>query len=198
MSVFKRFLGPFSIQRIAADAVLIALYFALSLLSVELGGLKLTFASLATILCALLYGPADGFLVGLLGAFLEQLLSKYGLTQATILWILPQALRGLTIGLFVMLFAKQFSVSAVLQRRRPFAFFALCIGSGLLVSALNTAVYYIDSKLFGYYEYHLIFGVLWLRLLSGMLSSLLMAMVAVPIAAGLVRARLVTPIRSKP
>lgn len=174
----------FPIRRIATDAVLIALYFALSLLSVEFGGIKLTFASLPTIICAMLFGPADGFLVGLLGAFLEQML-KYGFTATTVLWVLPPAIRGLFIGCCVLLLKKHLSVENMLARKRPYVFFLVCIFSGLIVSLLNTFAFYADAKLFHYYTYELIFGVLWLRLASGVLSSLLMSLVALPIIAGL-------------
>ena len=69
----------FPVKRIAIDAVLIALYFALSWASVEIAGIKLTFVGLASIIAAMVYGPIDGFLVGFLGAFCEQML-KYGFT----------------------------------------------------------------------------------------------------------------------
>ena len=47
----------------------------------------------------MLYGPVGGLLVGLLGAFMGQLLT-YGVTATTILWILPQAARGLLVGVY--------------------------------------------------------------------------------------------------
>ena len=55
MSKSSTILGQFSVKRIAIDAVLIAMYFGLSLLSVQIGGIKITFASLPTIICAMLY-----------------------------------------------------------------------------------------------------------------------------------------------
>ena len=63
----------------------------------EMDGIKLTFASLPGILAAMLFGPIDGFIVGFLGAFLEQML-HFGFTPTTLLWILPPAIRGLLIG----------------------------------------------------------------------------------------------------
>ena len=61
-------------KRLVIDALLIALFFVLSAAAVTIGGIKLTFASLPGILAAMLYGPIDGFVVGFLGAFLEQML----------------------------------------------------------------------------------------------------------------------------
>lgn len=190
MSKNRTLLGQFSVQRLAIDAVLIAMYFGLSLLSVEFGGIKLTFASLPTIICAMLFGPIDGFLVGFLGAFLEQML-KFGFTQTTLLWVLPPAIRGLFVGLCAILLRRHMSMETILQAKRPYVYFAVCIVSGIIVSSLNTLVYYVDAKIFQYYEYHLIFGVFWLRLLSGILSTILMAGVALPVIEALQRANLI-------
>ena len=190
MSKNNTLLGVFSVRRIAIDAVLIAMFFGLSLLSVQLGGIKITFASLPTIICAMLFGPIDGFLVGFLGAFLEQML-KFGFTATTMLWILPPAIRGLFIGLCAVLLRKHMSVDSILQTKRPYVYFIFCILSGIIVSTLNTLVFYVDAKIYHYYEYHMIFGVFWIRTASGIVSSLLMALVALPVVAALKRANFI-------
>lgn len=173
----------FPVKRIAIDAVLIALYFGLSWAAVEIGGVKLTFVGLASIIAAMVYGPLDGFLVGLLGAFCEQML-KYGFTATTLLWLLGPAMRGLIVGCAKLIFKQSMSTEKLLKNRRPFVFFAVSIFAGLVVSTLNTAAFYVDAKLFHYYTYELIFGVFWLRLLLGAASSLAMALVTLPILAG--------------
>ena len=190
MSKNNTLLGVFSVRRIAIDAVLIAMFFGLSLLSVQLGGIKITFASLPTIICAMLFGPIDGFLVGFLGAFLEQML-KFGFTATTMLWILPPAIRGLFIGLCAVLLRTHMSVDSILQTKRPYVYFIFCILSGIIVSTLNTLVFYVDAKIYHYYEYHMIFGVFWIRIASGIISSLLMAIVALPVVAALKRANFI-------
>lgn len=196
MSKNSTLLGTFSVKRIAIDAVLIAMYFGLSLLSVQLGGIKLTFASLPTIICAMLFGPIDGFLVGFLGAFLEQMI-KFGFTATTMLWILPPAIRGLFIGICALLLKKHMSVDAILQTKRPYVYFIACIVSGIIVSTLNTLVFYVDAKMFHYYEYHMIFGVFWIRIASGVASSLLMSIVALPVVAALKRANFISSKKAK-
>lgn len=196
MSKNSTLLGTFSVKRIAIDAVLIAMYFGLSLLSVQLGGIKLTFASLPTMICAMLFGPIDGFLVGFLGAFLEQMI-KFGFTATTMLWILPPAIRGLFIGICALLLKKHMSVDAILQTKRPYLYFVVCVISGILVSTLNTLVYYVDAKMFHYYEYHMIFGVFWIRIASGVASSLLMSIVALPVVAALKRANFIPSKKAK-
>ena len=125
----------FSTRRIVIDALLISLFFVLSLFSVEIGGVKITFVSLPTVVCAMLYDPVDACIVGFLGAFLEQMM-KYGFTATTLLWLVPAAIRGLVIGLGVVLFRKQ-------MINNPFgllAFFAgmILINAVLLVPPLKS------------------------------------------------------------
>ena len=176
--------SKFTTKRLVIDALLIALFFVLSMLAVEIMGVKITFVSLPTVVCAMLYGPVDACIVGLLGAFLEQML-KYGFTATTLLWILPAAIRGLIVGLGVMLFRKQMSTNAIASSKKPFVYYAVCIVAGLVTSCANTLVYYLDSVINYYYSYALIFGVFWTRLATGALSSFLTATVALPVVLAL-------------
>lgn len=173
----------FPVKRIAIDAVLIAMYFGLSWASVEIGGIKLTFVGLASIIAAMVYGPIDGFLVGFFGAFCEQML-KHGFTATTLLWLLGPAMRGLVVGCAKLIFKRSMSTENLLRNHRPYVFFAVSIFAGLVVSVLNTTAFYVDAKMFHYYTYELIFGVFWLRLLLAAASSLLMALVTLPVLAG--------------
>lgn len=175
-----------SVKRLATNAVLIALYFGLSMLSFEIGGIKITFASLPTIIGAMLFGPIDGFCIGFFGAFLEQLL-KYGLTTTTLLWVLPPAIRGLFIGVCALMLRKRLAPQEI-YKKKSMVYFGVCLVSGLIVSCLNTLVYYFDAVIYHYYSYALIFGVFWIRLASGLASSLLMSLLALPIIAALDRA----------
>ena len=184
-------MSKFTVRRIAIDAILIALFFALSIPSPEIAGVKLTFVALTTILAALFFGPVDAFLVGFLGAFLEQLL-KYGLTATTMLWVLPEALRGLLFGLCVFFFAKQFTYDKLILRRKPYFYYGACIVTGMLTSVFNTLVFYVDATLYGYYTYALIFGVFWYRLLLSIVVSLVLATVALPIFGALKKTKILT------
>lgn len=163
--------GSFSVRRLAFDGILVAVFFVLTLFSVEISGVKVTFDSLAVVIASVLFGPVDGFLVGFLGAGLEQLL-KYGLTATTVLWILPPAVRGLVIGL---------GVRKIPEGKRLPLYFCVCICAGLVTSVLNTLVYYIDARIFGYYHYALIFGVFFVRLLTGAAAAAITAAAALPI-----------------
>lgn len=183
--------SKFPAKRIAIDAIFIAVFFALSMFSVEIGGVKLTFTSLPAVICAMIYGPVDGFLVGFLGAFLEQML-RYGFTATTLLWVLPPAIRGLTIGLATVLFRKSLSLDSVLSGgRKLIPYFAVCLTAAVITSLGNTVVYYIDAKMYGYYTYELIFGVAGIRVVTNLISSALTAIVALPVLAALRKAKLI-------
>lgn len=177
-------------KRMALDAVMIAMFFALSMLSITIGGLKITFSSLPTIICATIFGPVDAFLVGTIGALLEQMMT-YGFTPTTILWILPAGVRGLFIGLCVYFLKKRFTMDGIMNGKQTVWFFVVCVISGIIVSCMNTFTLYVDSNMYGYYSYALVFGALVLRLISGMVSSSLMAAVTLPVVAALRRGKFI-------
>ncbi len=180
----------FPVRRLVTDALLIALFFVLSSFSVTLFGVKITFASLPGILAAMLFGPIDGLLVGFLGAFMEQML-KFGFTATTFLWILPPAYRGLLIGLGAVLFKKQMSLDYLFTVRRPYVYYLVNLVVAVLVSLGNTGAYYVDSILYHYYTYELIFGVLGIRILNGLLTTAITATIALPVMAALRKTNLV-------
>lgn len=89
-------------KRIAVDAMLIAMYFVLgNYLALNLGGIRITLDVVPVIVGAALFGPADGLIIGLMGNFLFQLAGPYGISATTILWVLPDALRGLLAGILL-------------------------------------------------------------------------------------------------
>ena len=182
--------NTFTIKRIATDAILIAVFFALAMLSVVVAGVKITFNSLPVVIAAVLFGPIDGFLVPFLGEFLSQML-HYGFTPTTILWMLAPALRGLIIGAAVLMLRKSMSLDTILGSKRPWVYFLVCIVAAVLTSLANTGAYYVDSKMLGYYTYELIFGVAGVRIVSNVVSSILTAILAIPILAALRRAKLI-------
>jgi len=148
--------------------MLIALHTVLSLfVSINLGNMKITFDALPIIVGAMLYGPVDGMLIGLLGAFFAQLLS-YGLSPTTILWILPAAFRGFFVGFFAKMLGDRFKGKALL---------VVIVLSSLLVTALNTGVMAADAIFYGYYSYAYVFGALIFRIISGVITAVLYAVV---------------------
>ena len=176
-------------RRIAVCAIFIALFFAMSVFSFEVFGVKITFDSLPVVIAAMLFGPVGGALVGLLGELLAQLV-RYGLTVTTVLWVIPPALRGLVIGLGCIVFKNQMSLQTITKQKRPYVYFAVCIAAAVVTSLGNTMAYYFDSKIFGYYNYALIFGVAGVRVGVNVLSSLLTAIAAIGVLLGLRKAGL--------
>lgn len=161
-----------STRKMVTIAMLTAVYVVLNFAgTVRLGWINISVASLPVIVGAMLYGPLGGLLVGLLGAFMGQLLT-YGVTATTILWILPQAARGLLVGLYAKHCGYSFSRGQLT---------AALIGTALVVTALNTGAMYIDSVIYNYYSYAYVFGGLVVRIISGAATAVLMVFVAPPV-----------------
>ena len=143
-----------STRKMVTIAMLTAVYVVLNFAgTVRLGWINISVASLPVIVGAMLYGPVGGLLVGLLGQLLT-----YGVTATTILWILPQAARGLLVGVYAKHCGYKFSSGQLTLA---------LIGTALVVTALNTGAMYIDSVIYNYYSYAYVFGGLVVRIISG-------------------------------
>ena len=177
----------FSAKRITLNAVLIALYVVLSFLKIPIGNiLRVNLASFAVVLCAVAFGPVDGLIVGFMGEFLAQVLGPYGLTPTTLLWALPEGVRGLLLGLAILLFArKNLTVSNLVKSKATIGYLAVCIIVGIIASLVNTFALYVDSKMFGYYSYHMVFGVLLVRLSLATVLSGLFGYITLPVVSAL-------------
>ena len=177
-------------KRMATNAMLAALYFALSMLAVPMGGLKLTFEHLPIIIASLMFGPVDALIIGALGELANQMMT-YGITATTILWMTPAMFRGLSVGLCAKYLRKYVGLDAVIEKKLPIAFLVICVITGLFCSLLNTFTLYVDSKMYGYYSYAMVFGVLWVRLAASAVSSVLMAVAGKPVLAAMKKAKIV-------
>ena len=177
-------------KRMATNAMLAALYFALSMLAIPMGGLKLTFEHLPIIIAALMFGPVDAIIIGALGELANQMMT-YGITATTILWMTPAMFRGLSMGLCARFLRGYVGADAVIEKKLPIGFLVACVISGLLCSLLNTFTLYVDSRMYGYYSYALVFGVLWVRLAASAVSSVLMAVAGKPVLAAMKKAKII-------
>ena len=179
----------FNVKRLVLNAVLIALYYALGFWRIPIGNvLRISVAPFSVILCALAFGPVDGLIVGLLGEFLTQVLGPYGLTPTTLLWCLGESVRGLTLGLMARLVMKKgFDHNA----KRIVAVLAACVVTGILNSLCNTLALYVDSKMFGYYSYAMVFGALLTRLVLSVVTSGVLGYLALPVISALRRAKMI-------
>lgn len=150
-------------RKLALLAMLISMNVVLGLFSVNMGNMKLTFDALPILIAAFLFGAKSGFMVGLIGAFMSQMLT-FGLMPTTIIWILPAAIRGLTVGLYAQ--GKAFNLE-----RRQIMF--ITILTSLFVTFLNTLALYADSMIYGYYSYTFVFGMVIPRIFAGVLTAIL-------------------------
>ena len=157
-------------KRLALDAMLASMFVVLSLFSINLPGMKITLDSLPILIGAALLGPLDGLAVGLIGSFLNQMIT-YGFSATTVLWILPAGLRGLLVGLY----AKHhgFSMNAA-------QCVFITVSTALLVTALNTLFLYVDSWVYSY-SYVAALPTLLLRIAAGVITAVLFSLLLPPL-----------------
>lgn len=166
-------------KRLVLDALCAALYTLLSsYVSISLLHMKLSFAALPLVLGAMLFGPADGLVIGLLGSFLSQLLGAYGLSVTTPLWMLPPIVHGLLIGLWAR--RRGFECEA----RRPLA--TALVLTALVVTALNTGAMWVDSRVFAY-PFAATLPSVALRIAAALITSGLYTLILPPILRALRR-----------
>ena len=87
------------------------------------------------------------------------------------LWTLPAVLRGLSVGLLFI---------ALGRSLKRFPLILCTVISALIVTAANTAVMYIDAKIYGYPV--ALFGiVLVTRILSGVITAVVISLLIPPV-----------------
>lgn len=169
-------MSKLSTKKLCRIALMAALYLLLKrFLGIELGTLKINFATLPVVLAALLFGPMEAVTVAALGEFIYQILSPYGITATTLLYVAAPAVRGLVIGLAGRMSRRPLET-------RPVVCYAVCIAAAVLTTLFNTAVNALDSIIYGYFTYTYVFGNLVTRLTTGMLIAAIITTLAMPIA----------------
>ena len=159
--------SKFTTRRLATDAILVALYALLAaFVSIKAGNLRITFASLPIVVCALLYGPADACIVAALGE------------------LMPPVVRALIIGLG----AAAFSARGERLEKSLAKFYLICLAAALATTLANTAVLWLDSVILGYYSYEYVFASFLVRIFTGVVTAVIVSTIAVPVAAALRKA----------
>lgn len=159
------------IHAICFNAVMAALFTVLSLLSVKIGNnFKITFSALPIVIAAICYGPLSGMAVGLLGAFIEQVMT-FGISATTVLWILPAGIRGITVGLLFIFLGRSLSQKCLLPT---------IIISSVIVTLLNTVITYIDSVIYSY-PFSFALATMGIKLLLSIVTAVLISIISVPI-----------------
>lgn len=164
------------VRVICRTAILTALYVLLTMVSVRAGNLRITFASLPVVVCGVLFGPVQAGLVALLGEFLNQMLS-YGFSATTVLWLVPPMVRGLLVGMAGV----QCRKSETLLHHHPVWLYSVCLLAAVATTLCNTAVIYLDSRIYGYYTPGYVMGSFLLRLATGLVTAMVVTTVSVPL-----------------
>lgn len=151
-------------------SIYVATFFVLSLFSIDFIGLKLTIQNLPLFLGAISLGPIAGGFIGFLGMLLNQMVT-YGFSVTTFIWVLPHTIIGILMG-----FAFR---SKVLKFYQPLRLCVAIVLFQILLTTLNTVAFCIDSLIYGYYTFLTIFGSYVLRLMVGVLTSIIY-MITVP------------------
>lgn len=170
----------YSVKRLCVEAMMVALYFAFDLLSTQLtpifsamfgGNIRISLSGIPIIMAAVIFGPVSGAVVGLLGSFLGQMLG-YGITATTILWVLPDCIYGLVIGLLFLAFKK----------KTDFLHFCpIIVVSSVMLTLLNTLSIYVDGKIYGYYSPAIFSVQLLSRITIGVITAVVLSILLPPI-----------------
>jgi uncharacterized membrane protein len=166
---------PSLVNRMALDAMFSALYLALASVSIPLGNIHLSFASLPLVVASILFGGFDGLAVAFVGEGILQVFN-YGLTLTTPLWLVPPLLRAVVISFVAWFFRRR---GETLETHR-LAYFLTLAGAALLTSLANTLALYLDALIIGY-PYSFLFLEAGLRLLTGTGTSLVVGIVGLPL-----------------
>ena len=179
------------VRRITGDGMLLAIYIVLSVITVKITpNLQITFTGIAIIMAIVLYGWTDGILIALLGSFISQLRSAYGLTITTPIWMIPPILRAVFFGLFYHIYLKK----GILLQDKKILFFVYVAIAGLVTTIANTGAIYLDAYIF---QYPVVLAMVEsiFRFISSIASSLVIAGLSLPIiyalkSAGLLHERI--------
>ncbi len=158
----------YSTKKFIILTMFIALFFVLSFYgTINLGNIKITLQNIPLVIVAFLYGPVEGALVGGMGMLLNQILGPFGITATTALWILPHTICGAYLGF----------MSKKINYNEFFKVALLIVSALLILTVLNTAVIYIDSKVYGYYSKAYVFGTLIIRILAAIVNGIIYSLI---------------------
>ena len=143
-------------KKVAVLGMLSAMCAVLGYISIDFANLRFTFVSFPVYIGAFLCGGVEGLLIGFVGNFIYQLL-KFGVTATTVLWIIPYAAAGFVAGRYAM--SKNFN----LTNKQTLFILIVC---EVMISVLNTISFFIDAKIYGYYNPVTMFGAIPMRFVN--------------------------------
>ena len=142
MTAIQRKKAAYNICMIALLTAMMALL--KRTIAIETPYFKFSFASLPIVLAAMLFGPIEGALVGLLGEFVAQITGPYGLAPTTVLYVAPAAIRGLFVG-WGALWCRR---TGKRIESRPVVCYAVCIAGAVLTTAGNTLSIWLECLMY--------------------------------------------------
>ena len=125
--------------------------------------MRLTLQNLPIYVGAITLGAAPGAIIGFAGMFINQMY-VYGFSATTLFWVLPQTILGAVCG--YLFENKKVKLSGGIK------FWVCIISLQVLLTVINTIVMLIDSLIYGYYSFLVIFGPFILRIMISILVGI--------------------------
>ena len=177
----------FNIYTICMIALLTAMVVLLKrTLAIETPYIKINFAPLPIMLAAMLFGPVEGMVVGLLGEFIAQITGPYGLAPTTVLYVAPAAIRGVVVGLGAVGCRR----TGRRIERRPVVCYAVGIAGAVLTTVGNTVSIWLESVMY-HTEFMVHIPFLPARFANGIITALAVTTVCIPLVHALRRSGVV-------
>ena len=177
----------FNIYTICMIALLTAMVVLLKrTLAIETPYIKINFAPLPIMLAAMLFGPVEGMVVGLLGEFIAQITGPYGLAPTTVLYVAPAAIRGVVVGLGAVGCRR----TGRGIERRPVVCYAVGIAGAVLTTVGNTVSIWLESVMY-HTEFMVHIPFLPARFANGIITALAVTTVCIPLVHALRRSGVV-------
>ena len=120
---------------------------------------------------------SEAVLVAMFGELLNQIISPYGITATTLLWVIPPMIQAAIIGVVAL----RAQAAGKRMENRPVMCYTVSILAAIVTTAANTAVIWLDSVIYGYYTFALVFGSAMIRFVTGVVAAVLVATVAMPL-----------------
>lgn len=166
-----------NIYTLCMMALLIAMMVLLKrTLGIETPYFKFNFASLPILLAAMMFGPAEGAVVAVLGEFIVQVTGPYGLAPTTFIYVWPPAIRALVVGGAAVWMRR----SGTRLESRPVVCYGACVVGAVLTTTANTCGMWLESLM-----YHTSFTASLFfvpgRYVTGVLTAVIVATVCMPV-----------------
>ena len=177
----------FNIYTICMVALLTAMMVLLKrTIAIETPYIKINFAPLPIMLGAMLFGPVEGMVVGLLGEFIAQITGPFGLAPTTVLYVAPAAVRGAVVGLGALWCRR----TGKRMERRPVTCYAVGVAGAVLTTVANTVSIWLESVLY-HTEFMAHIPFLPVRFANGIATALAVTTVCIPLVHALRRSGVV-------